>query len=107
LTGTISNFAVGDMITLLGSSPTSHVTSSGFDGSTLSLATTDGNYTYQFAGTQAGTTLNIVNAPNGQTAVFLSLLAQASASLVPGAAGGPIIPHDSTPPAPTLIHAAT
>jgi len=103
LTGEVSNFAVGDTIDFLNTS----VTSSSFDGSTLTLATGGTNYTYQFTGTEAGTTLNVASDGHGGTAVTLALLAQASASLVPGSDGGPIVSSDQTPTAPTLTHAAT
>ena len=103
LTGTVSNFGVGDTIDLRNTS----VNSFGFDGSTLTLATSGGNYTYQFAGTETGTQLNVASDGNGGTAISLSVLSQFSASLVPdaGSASAPI--STDTTPANPVLHAQT
>lgn len=81
LTGTVSNFEVGDMIDLLNMS----VSAFTFDGSTLTLATNSGTVAYQFAGVQSGTELNVTDDGHGGTAISLSLLVQQSASIVPDA----------------------
>lgn len=81
LTGTVSNFEVGDTIDLLNMS----VSSFTFDGSTLTLATNSGTVAYQFAGVQSGTELNVTDDGHGGTAISLSLLVQQSASIVPDA----------------------
>ncbi|KQT03050.1 MULTISPECIES: AIDA repeat-containing protein [unclassified Bradyrhizobium] len=81
LSGTVSNFEVGDMIDLLNTS----VSSFTFDGSTLTLVTNAGTHAYQFAGVQSGTELNVADDGHGGTAISLSLLVQQSASLVPDA----------------------
>ncbi len=81
LTGTVSNFEVGDTIDLLNVSVSSYT----FDGSTLTLATNSGTVAYQFADVQSGTELNVTDDGHGGTAISLSLLVQQSASLVPDA----------------------
>ena len=79
LTGKVSNFELGDTIDLLNTS----VSSFTFDGSTLTLATNSGSYTYQFAGVQSGTELNVRVDGHVGGAISLSLLVQQSASSVP------------------------
>jgi autotransporter passenger strand-loop-strand repeat protein len=104
LTGTISDFGVGDTIDFLGTSFSSYT----FDGTTLTLATAGGaNYAYQFANTEAGTTLNLHSDGNGGTSVSLSLLSQFSANLGSGSdsSDSSLVPNDPTP-APAF-HAAT
>ncbi len=81
LTGTISNFEVGDAIDLLNT----EVTSFDFDGSTLTLATSGGSFSYEFAAVQAGTEFNVGSDGHGGTVISLTLLVQNSASLVPSA----------------------
>ena len=80
LTGTISNFEVGDSIDLFNTS----VSSFSFDGSTLTLATNSGSFSYQFTGVQTGTELNVDSDGSGGTIISLELLIQSSASIVPG-----------------------
>ena len=100
LTGTISNFGLGDTIDLLGTS----VTSYDFDGSTLTLTTNSGDYSYQFAAIEAGTEFNIGSDGNGGTAISLSLLSQFSASLVPDSGpDGSFVAEDATQPTQTVI----
>lgn len=103
LTGTISNFELGDTIDFLNTSFASYHLGS----STLTLVTSVGSsYTYQFAGVQAGTELNLVSDGHGGTS--LSLLAQFSASLVPQAGQDSTInTADMTASEPALIHAQT
>ncbi len=103
LTGTISNFEVGDTIDFLNLS----VTSFEFDGSTLTLTTSGGSLAYQFAGVEAGTAMNVVSDGHGGTAVSLSLLSQFSASLVPDAGQDAITPQVTTPTTPSLVNAQT
>ncbi|HEV2156714.1 AIDA repeat-containing protein [Bradyrhizobium sp.] len=81
LTGTVSNFELGDTIDLLNVSVSSFI----FDGSTLTLATNSGTYAYQFAGVQSGTELNVTDDGHGGSTISLSLLVQQSASIVPDA----------------------
>ncbi|MGX1321669.1 autotransporter passenger strand-loop-strand repeat protein [Bradyrhizobium sp. USDA 377] len=81
LTGTVSNFEIGDTIDLLNTS----VSSFTFDGTTLTLATNSGTVAYQFAGVQSGTELKVADDGHGGTAISLSLLVQQSASIVPDA----------------------
>lgn len=104
LTGTISNFELGDTIDLVDIS----VTSFDFDGSSLTLSTSGGNFSYQFADVQAGTEFNIASDGHGGSAISLSLLAQFSASLVPGSgADAAIVAQDAAPTEVTLtnVHA--
>lgn len=101
LTGTVSNFELGDTIDFLNLS----VNSFSFDGSTLTLVTGGGNLNYQFAGTEAGTAMNVVSDGHGGTSVSLSLLSQFSASLVPDAGEGAIAPQGSDPQSNPLVHA--
>lgn len=94
LTGTISNFELGDTIDLLNTS----VISFEFDGSTLTLATASGNVSYQFADVEAGTEFNVASDGQGGTAISLSLLTQFSASLVPEpGAESNLVAQDTTP----------
>ncbi|WP_161491804.1 hypothetical protein, partial [Bradyrhizobium centrolobii] len=99
LTGTVSNFEVGDTIDLLDTS----VSSFTFDGSTLTLATNSGTYAYRFAGVQSGTELNVSDDGHGGTAISLSLLVQQSASIVPDAGvEGSLVAQDTTQQQTTL-----
>jgi autotransporter passenger strand-loop-strand repeat protein len=99
LTGTVSNFEVGDTIDLLHTS----VSSFAFDGSTLTLTTNAGNVAYQFAGVQSGTELNVTDDGHGGTAISLSLLVQQSASIVPDAGHETsLVSPDTTQQQPTL-----
>jgi autotransporter passenger strand-loop-strand repeat protein len=101
LTGTISNFELGDTIDLLNTS----VTSFEFDGSTLTLATSGGSVSYQFADVEAGTEFSVASDGHGGTAISLSLLAQFSASLVPEpGAEGSLVAQDTTPTENTLAN---
>ena len=94
LIGTISNFELGDTIDLLDIS----VTSFDFDGSTLTLSTSGGNFSYQFADVQAGTEFNIASDGHGGSAISLSLLSQFSASLVPeSGADSAVVSQDAAP----------
>lgn len=100
LTGTVSNFEVGDMIDLLNTS----VSSFTFDGSTLTLVTNAGTHAYQFAGVQSGTELNVADDGHGGTAISLSLLVQQSASLVPDAGTeSSFVAQDTTQQQTTLV----
>ncbi|MCP3368296.1 hypothetical protein [Bradyrhizobium cajani] len=101
LTGTISNFEVGDVIDFRNLAVTSYA----FDGATLTLTTGSGSLAYQFAGVEAGTAINVASDGHGGTSVSLSLLSQASASLVPEAGEGAITPQGSDPESASLIHA--
>ncbi|MCP3401805.1 AIDA repeat-containing protein [Bradyrhizobium sp. CCGB20] len=92
LTGTVSNFELGDTIDLLNTS----VSSFTFDGSTLTLATNSGTYAYQFAGVQSGTELNVTDNGHGGSAISLSLLVQQSASIVPDAGESSLVSPDTT-----------
>lgn len=98
LTGTVSNFELGDTIDLLNTS----VSSFTFDGTTLTLATNSGSHTYQFAGVQSGTELNVTDDGHGGSAISLSLLVQQSASIVPDAGESSLVPSDTTQQQPTL-----
>jgi autotransporter passenger strand-loop-strand repeat protein len=99
LTGTVSNFEVGDSIDLLHTA----VSSFTFDGSTLTLATNSGSVAYQFAGVQSGTELNVTDDGHGGTAISLSLLVQQSASIVPDAGiESSLVSSDATQQ-PTLV----
>ncbi|MCP3368295.1 Ig-like domain-containing protein [Bradyrhizobium cajani] len=99
LTGTVSNFEVGDTIDLLNTS----VSSFTFDGSTLTLATNSGTVAYQFAGVQSGTELNVTDDGHGGTAISLSLLVQQSASIVPDSSvESGLVPQDTTQQQTTL-----
>ncbi|UQD75602.1 AIDA repeat-containing protein [Bradyrhizobium japonicum] len=98
LTGTVSNFELGDTIDLLNTS----VSSFTFDGTILTLATNSGSYTYQFAGVQSGTELNVTDDGHGGSAISLSLLVQQSASIVPDAGESSLVPSDTTQQQPTL-----
>jgi len=99
LTGTVSNFEVGDMIDLLHTA----VFSFTFDGSTLTLATNSGSVAYQFAGVQSGTELNVTDDGHGGTAISLSLLVQQSASIVPDAGIESSLVSSDTTQQPTLV----
>ncbi len=101
LTGTISNFEVGDVIDFRNLAVTSYE----FDGSTLTLTTSSGSLAYQFAGVEANTALNVTSDGHGGTSVSLSLLSQFSASLVPDAGEGAITPQSSDPESISLVHA--
>lgn len=101
LTGTISNFEVGDVIDFRNLAVTSYA----FDGATLTLTTSSGSLAYQFAGVEANTALNVASDGHGGTAVSLSLLSQFSASLVPDAGEGAIAPQGSDPESASLVHA--
>ncbi|MCP3401804.1 hypothetical protein [Bradyrhizobium sp. CCGB20] len=101
LTGTISNFEVGDLIDFRNLA----VTSYDFDGTTLTLTTSNGSLAYQFAGVEAGTALNVTSDGHGGTSVSLSLLSQFSASLAPDAGEGAITPQGSDPESASLVHA--
>lgn len=98
LTGTVSNFELGDTIDLLNTS----VSSFTFDGTTLTLATNSGSHNYQFAGVQSGTELNVTDDGHGGSAISLSLLVQQSASIVPDAGESSLVPSDTTQQQPTL-----
>lgn len=98
LTGAVSNFELGDTIDLLNTS----VSSFTFDGTTLTLATNSGSHTYQFAGVQSGTELNVTDDGHGGSAISLSLLVQQSASIVPDAGESSLVPSDTTQQQPTL-----
>jgi hypothetical protein len=95
----VSNFEVGDTIDFLNLS----VNSFTFDGSTLTLVTSGGNLNYQFAGTEAGTAMNVVSDGHGGTSVSLSLLSQFSASRMPAKARS--TPQGSDPQSNSLVHA--
>lgn len=101
LTGTISNFEIGDVIDFRNLSVTSYA----FDGTTLTLTTSNGSLAYQFAGVEANTALNVASDGHGGTSVSLSLLSQFSASLVPDAGEGVIAPQGSDPESSSLVHA--
>ncbi|OAF15865.1 hypothetical protein AYJ54_39285 [Bradyrhizobium centrolobii] len=101
LTGTISNFEVGDVIDFHNLA----VSSFTFDGATLTLATSGGSLSYQFSGVEAGTAMNAASDGHGGTTVSLSLLSQFSASLVPDAGEGAINPQGTDPESSSLIHA--
>ncbi|HEV2156713.1 hypothetical protein [Bradyrhizobium sp.] len=101
LAGTISNFEVGDVIDFRNLAVTSYA----FDGSTLTLTTSNGSLAYQFAGVEANTALNVASDGHGGTSVSLSLLSQFSASLVPDAGEGAITPQSSDPQSTSLVHA--
>ncbi|QQO32159.1 AIDA repeat-containing protein [Bradyrhizobium diazoefficiens] len=98
LTGIVTNFEVGDTIDLLNMS----VSSLDFDGSTLTLVTNLGTGTYQFAGLQSDTQLNVIDDGHGGTAISLSLLVQQSASIVPDAGESSLVSSDTTQQQPTL-----
>lgn len=98
LTGIITNFEVGDTIDLLNMS----VSSLDFDGSTLTLITNLGTGTYQFAGLQSDTQLNVIDDGHGGTAISLSLLVQQSASIVPDAGTESLVSSDTTQQQPVL-----
>jgi autotransporter passenger strand-loop-strand repeat protein len=101
LTGTISNFEVGDVIDFRNLAVTDYA----FDGTTLTLTTGNGALAYHFAGVEAGTALNVSSDGHGGTSVSLSLLSQFSASLVPNAGEGAITPQGSDPTSNSLVHA--
>lgn len=101
LTGTISNFEVGDVIDFRSLAVSSYE----FDGATLTLITGNGSLAYQFAGVEAGTALNVASDGHGGTSVSLSLLSQFSASLVPDAGEGAITQQGSDPEGASLVHA--
>ena len=98
LTGTVSNFELGDAIEQLNTSVSSYT----FDGSTLTLATNSGSYSYQFAGVQSGTELNVTDDGHGGSAISLSLLVQQSASIVPDAGVESLVSSDTTQQQPVL-----
>lgn len=98
LTGTVSNFELGDTIDLLNIS----VSSFTFDGTTLTLVATSGSYAYQFAGVQSGTELNVTDDGHGGSAISLSLLVQQSASIIPNAGESSLVSSDTTQQQPML-----
>lgn len=98
LTGTVSNFELGDTIDLLNIS----VSSFTFDGTTLTLVANSGSYAYQFAGVQSGTELNVTDDGHGGSAISLSLLVQQSASIVPNAGESSLVSSDTTQQQPML-----
>lgn len=103
LTGTISNFEVGDIIdfrNLLVSSYT-------FDGANLTLNTESGSFSYLFSGVQANTDINVASDGQGGTEISLALLNQFSSTLVPDAGEGSINPQGPGSESAQLVHAQT
>lgn len=103
LTGTVSNFEVGDIIdfrNLL-------VSSYSFDGANLTLNTESGSFSYLFSGVQANTEINVASDGQGGTEISLALLNQFSSNLVPDAGEGGITPQGSDGENTQLVHAQT